>query len=58
MGRPLLNSSARRRNPVTIYFDDRQYQIICRIAREGRKPISTYLREIVLKECKEKEGRA
>jgi len=58
MGRPLLNSSARRRNPVTIYFDDRQFHDVCRKAREDKKPISTYLREIALKECKEKEGGA
>jgi len=58
MGRPLLVSAARRRNPVTIYFDDRQYQIICRVAREGRKPISTYLREIALEKCQEKEAGA
>jgi len=56
MGRPLLISSARRRNPVTVYFDDKQYHDICRRAREDKKPISIYLREIALKECKEKKA--
>jgi len=56
MGRPLLSPTERRRNSVQIYLDDHQFRVICRVAIKNGKQISTYLREIALKECETKEA--
>ena len=56
MGRPLLNISEKRRNPVTIYFNDKQYHDICRIARDSNKSISVYFQEIITREVERKEA--
>ena len=56
MGRPLLNSAARRRNSMACYLTDSEYDRVYHIAIKQDKHLSAWFREIILREVEKKEA--
>ena len=58
MGRRAYSPKERRRNSLQCYLTDAEYHRVGRVATKQDKHLSAWFREVILRECKEAEGKS